>query len=369
MNKLLIFLMSCSLLFTGCSSNKNNNDFKIGIILPLTGEMAKYGKTISTASKMAVDEINSTSNGPKIKLVFEDDRIEPSLGVAAANKLINIDKVDVIIGPYASSVALAVAPIAEKNKIVMLSPGASSPKLTKSGEYIFRNCVSDVYEGSEMAKFVFNTLKLKKLAILNINNDFGNGLKKVFEENFVKLGGEILVSETYEQNNTDFRTQLLKIKSKKPQAIYLIGYEEMVRIFKQSKEIKYTPQWLATTMLNDQSLIDKIGFGMANGTVFASWKYSPNSKDPKILNFVKQFNSEIKGKLEPDVFAANTYDAIYIIYSVFTSVKSKEDLKNGILNIKEFDGITGKTSFDENGDVNKPIVFRTIINNKIIDFN
>ncbi|MCX6844289.1 MAG: ABC transporter substrate-binding protein [candidate division WOR-3 bacterium] len=341
---------------------------RIGVILPLTGDMAKYGKTISAAADLAVDEINKkqATSGLKFKLVFEDDQLNPTTGASAARKLIDVDKVSAIIGSYASSVTLAVAPIAESSHVVLLSPGSSSPKITEAGDYVFRNCVSDVYEGSEMAKFAYDKAKLRTCAILYVNNEFGVGLRDVFRKKFEELGGKVVANESYEQGSTDYRTQLAKTGIAKPEAIYLVGYQEMATIFRQAKQLGIKSQWLATTMLNDQSLVDKIPSGAADGAIFASWQYSPDNPDTLVQGFVARFRA--RAGMDPDVFAANTYDAVYLLGEAAAKGSSREALRAGLAKIVGFQGVTGETSFDKNGDVQKPIVFRTITAGKIVNY-
>lgn len=352
----------------GCSKKSpEKNVIKIGVLLPLTGMMAKYGETIQSAAKLAVEELNNKEEINYIfELIFEDTKIDPKAGVSAMKKLIDIDNVAVILGPFASSVTLAVAPIAEENQTVLLTPGSSTPKITYAGDFIFRNCLSDTYEGNEMAKFAFRELNLQKIGIIYINNDFGEGLREVFTKTFEELGGEIIVTERYEQGSTDFRTQLSKVSAISPQGIYLIGYEDMVFIFWQARELGIKLQWLATTMLNDQSMIDKIGPGPADGAIFAAWEYDPESNNPRIREFVSKYRN-YTGGIEPDVFAANTYDALYLIYEAVRKKDSSSiSIKEGLYEIKDFNGVTGDTSFDSYGDVLKPISFRTILNGKIV---
>ncbi len=353
---------------SGCKK-KGEEVIKIGAILPLTGDMAKYGKTSLIALEMARDEINNQlkSNKYKIELIIEDDQLKSNIAVSAINKLIKINKVNAVIGPMASSITLAIAPIAEKNKIVLLSPGSSSPLITNAGDYIFRNCVSDLYEGIEMAIFVKDSLKIINCAILYINNDFGKGLENVFKKQYKTLGGNITLSESYEEGSTDFRSCLIKIQNSNPQAVYLIGYKEMVNVFYQTNEIKFFTQWLGTTMLNDQYIIDQTR-GAANNCIFASWEYDINNNNPKLSKFITEFIAKSRN-ITPDVFAANTYDALYLIYEAIIKKSDKsEDIKNMLYTIQNYPGITGLTSFDKNGDVKKRIVFKKVIDGNITNF-
>lgn len=230
---LIAILLIITAFSLGCA--KKEKEIKIGAILPLTGDAAKYGESAKRAIDLAVEEINSTGGikGSKIKVIYEDDQALPEKGVSAIQKLITVDKVHVVIGAMPSSVTLAMAPIAEKNKVVLFSPASSNPKITEAGDYIFRNDVSDIFEGGKMADETWQRLKFRKAAVLYINNDYGVGIKDVFVYRFTVLGGEIVATENFEQGTTDFRTQLTKIKQGNPEAVYIVGYKEQIQILKQ----------------------------------------------------------------------------------------------------------------------------------------
>lgn len=358
------------MLTTGCeqsdSDKPKKRTVKLGAILPLTGDLAKYGKTSMAAINLAVEEINSKASEKDIHLefIFEDDAMNTIAGVSATKKLIEADNVAAIVGPLASSITLAVAPIAEQKHVVLLSPGSSAPKISDAGDYIFRNALSDVYEGTEMAKFAFDNLNLRGVAILHINNDFGLGLKDVFKQEFERLGGKIVSVEAFSQGSRDHRAQLSKLLVEHPEAIYLIGYDEMISIFQQSIELGLRIQWLATTFLNDQDLVSKIGKA-ADGVIFSAWDYNPASPDKKVKDFAEKIRS-LTGGVEPDVFSANAYDAIYVLYEAITHKGlTPDEIKEGLYSIKDFEGVTGKISFDHNGDVMKPLRTKTVIDGKI----
>jgi branched-chain amino acid transport system substrate-binding protein len=169
-----------------CLQDTQSDEIKIGAILPLTGEAAEYGEDAKLGIDLAVEEINAAGgiNGKMIQVVYEDSQATPSQGVAAIQKLITVDKVPVIIGAMASSVTLAIAPIAEENKVVLLSPASTAPQITEAGDYIFRNEVSDAYGGKAQAELTWDELGIKNVAILCINNDYGVGTADTFKKNF-----------------------------------------------------------------------------------------------------------------------------------------------------------------------------------------
>ena len=369
-----VALVGCCIAYGGCKQQNDNQSqnspsvetIRLGAILPLTGSEAKYGKTSRAAIDLAISEINGNADktGVRFDCVFEDDAMNAGKGVSAAKKLISSDNVRVIIGPMGSTVTLAVAPIAERAKVVLLSPGSSAPGIADTGEFIFRNCLSDKYEGSEMGAFVYEKMALHKVAIYHINNDFGVGLAKVFRESFEAKGGKIVLEEAFDQGSGDHRTALTKIKAASPDGVYLVGYNEMVSVFRQAKELGLKTQWLGTTFLSDQSLVDKMGDD-ADGAALAAWVYNPESANPKIRNFVTNIRQKTGGQ-DPDVFSANSYDAVYLIAeAVRLRGKTSDQIREGLLAIKDYDGVTGKTTFESNGDVRKQIEFKSIVRGKL----
>lgn len=371
----MALVMCLFLSWTGCSDSKKATaansgattaTVKLGAILPLTGDLAKYGATSRAAIELAVAEVNASpgNSGLKLEVVFEDDAMSPAKGVAAAKKLIDVDKVQVIVGPLASTVAFAVAPVAQKAGVVLLSPGASAPGITDAGKYIFRNCLSDEFEGAEMARFVLSSLPARQIAIYRINNDFGAGLTKVFSAAVTKGGGQIIGEESFEQGGRNHRSALTKLKALSPQAIYLVGYDEMISVYQQARELGISTQWLGTTFLSDQSLVEKMN-GEADGSILAAWVYNPASDQPKIAKFVANFRQK-SGGLNPDVYSANGYDAIHLLAeAIRQSGTSSAQISDGLLAIRDFDGVTGKTTFEASRDVRKSIDFKKIIDGKL----
>ena len=239
----------------GCVK-KEEKEIKIGAVLPLTGSAAVWGENSRMGLEIALEEVNAAGGvkGKKVNLIFEDSQSDSAKAVSALQKLISTDKVSVVIGDIASSSVLAMAPIAEKAKVVLLSPGASNPDISKAGEFIFRNWQSDALEGKVDAKYAYEHLG-KNVAVLYVSNAYGTGLKTVFEESFQKLGGKILASESFEQGATDMRSQLNKIRSLKLDAIYMPGYPpEMAILLRQAKEMGIKVPFLSVQAFDDPKI-------------------------------------------------------------------------------------------------------------------
>src|SRR3989338_10042895 len=224
--------------------------YKIGVMYPLTGDGASYGLPIQRTTKIAIDEINAKGgvNGRKLEAIYEDGKCNPKDGNAAAQKLVNIDKVEVIIGGVCSGETLGAAPIAEENKVALISPSATSPDITNAGDFIFRLAPSDAFAGIVAAEYASKDLKTSKAAIISETTDYAQGLRNVFKSYFEDLGGEIVADETYNPEDTDFRTQVTKVKAANPDIIYLVPQapQKGLLLVKQIKEAGLKQQQLLT---------------------------------------------------------------------------------------------------------------------------
>ncbi|TET15171.1 MAG: hypothetical protein E3J82_01170 [Candidatus Thorarchaeota archaeon] len=342
----------------GCK--RSVEEINLGAILPLTGGAAKYGESAKRAIDLAVAEINSKGGigRRKVRIIYEDSQALPQQGVAAITKLGTVNKVPVVIGAMASSVTLAIAPVAEKNKIVLISPVSSAPKISEAGDYVFRNCMSDVYEGAKMAAYAFKELGLRKIAILYVNNDYGSGLRGMVESRFKSLGGRVVTMQSFDQGSSDFRTQLAKIKQAKPEAIYMVGYKEQILILKQAKEMGITQQFLGSVMFEDPEILEKVGKA-ADGVIYTYYPFDPAGEQELVSQFTNQFNK--KYGTQPDIYAALSYDAMRIVASAIRrGGMSPGRIKQALYDTKDFPGVAGSTTFDENGDAIKPVSIKTV---------
>ncbi len=372
-NLMILFRTFICILFlliaTSCN-NSHSKRVKIGAVLPITGKMANYGKSSQAALQamlMVINKERERKKYPLLELIIEDDQMEVKGGISAVNKLIQKDKVPVIIGPDASSITLGVAPIAETNKTVIVSPGSTSSDVTKAGDYIFRTIPSGEYE-SKISYYLYNELyPNEKLAIMYINNEFGISLKNNFIKNFGNTSNVIEIS--YDEKVVNFSSYLAKIKSAGIKVIYLIGYNEMIQIYQQAAKMNLNVKWLGTAQVDSQSLVDKIGSSV-EGVIFPSLDINIAVIKENNPDFYNEF-LRLSGGLELDTFAANAVDALKVLDSVIGSDIdiTSEKIKNELYKVSNFNGITGTFSFDANGDVNKTITVKTVKNGKIIKLN
>ena len=327
------------------------------IILIDDGEIVYLGSPIGHEAWAFVETLVLKSQ--------EDSKLEDAFKSRLKNLKSNV-LLETIVTPSCPycpySVLMANQLAIESKGVVILSPTASSPKITYAGDYIFRNTYSDAIEGAKTAEFASKELKYGKAGILFINNDYGVGLKDAFKRKFEELGGKIVIDEGYDPKTTDFRTILVKVKERSPEVIYIAGYSEMGQLLRQMRETGIKIPVLSCIMF-EISDIAKVAGKAAEGVIYAYPSYDPEKGNEITLKFAKKFKEKY-GTL-PDPEAAFSYDAVKILALAmekggFTS----EDIKNALYKIKGYNGITGKTSFDENGDVIKPVGFKRVHNGK-----
>lgn len=362
---ILIIGLVISLGMLSCGK-KEQKEIELGAMLPLTGDYAPWGERSQRALELALEEINKeTIRGSKIRIIYEDSPGNPQKAVSAFHKLVELDKVKFILGPLSSAEVLAIAPIAEKEKIIILTPVSSAPQITHAGDYIFRNCVSDVFEGTVAAEFIFESLHKSKIGIFFLNNDFGIGVKDTVKKRLSYLGGETLIEEAFNAGDTDFRTQLFKISSKNPEVVVLIGYAvEMGEILRQARELKIKPLFVSFSSFEAPEVL-KLAGEAAEGVYYTYQGFDSKSDEAAVDTFVQNYRS--KYSEEPDIFAALSYDALRIYAEAFKRGGTDvESTKKALYGIKEFVGVVGKTSFDENGDVIKPIGIKMVKGGKFV---
>jgi len=339
---------------------------KIGVSLPLTGDAAAWGKSQQNGYALALDQINAQGgiNGRKLVLIYGDDRGLPKEGVSTLRKLIDIDKIEALTGVANSSVALAFIPMIDKERIIFVSSGASSPKLTRASRYFFRTWPSDIAEALAMAKYAAEALKIKTVSCLYINNDYGIGLAEPFARKFVELGGRVRGKELFEQNATDIRAQLTKIKEQNPETIYLAGNpREMARSILQARELAIPARFLSISTLNDAEVFSTIKIADIEGTVITDASFDPNSDWPEAKKFIQDFRA--KFQKEPGILANTAYDALMILaHAIGRAGTNAEALSSYLHSMKEYRGVAGMINFTEGGDVNRPIRISVAKNGK-----
>ena len=359
---LLLLCALAVLAMFSCTPQQNVEDhstIQIGFFGDLTGPTFNFGLSAKNGVLMAADEINQAGgiNGHKIDIVIEDDKGSPEEAAQVAGKLIDRYKVVAIIGAGASGNSLAAAPKAQSARVPLIAPSSTNPAVTQAGDYIFRACFIDAFQGEVMAKFAANTLQAKKAAImLDFNSPYSRGLTEFFELSFAKLNGQVVVKESYSQGDADFRGQLSLIKASSPDVIYIPGYYGDVAIIaKQARQLGLTVPLLGADGWDAPELWE-LGGDALNGS-YISNHYSADDPSETIQRFVHAYRQRY-GNLTPDAHAALAYDALRFLAEAIQRAGTNEEskLRDALAETRNFTGVTGIISMDRDRNAVKPAV-------------
>ena len=359
-----IFPTVCLALIAAGSVIFAQDEIVIGEYASLTGGSASFGQSSHKGTALAIDEINAAGGvlGKKLKLITEDDQSQAGQPATIVRKLISQDKAVAILGEVASSKSLEAAPICQQNKIPMISPASTNPKVTEVGDYIFRVCFIDPFQGTVMSKFA-QSKGWKNVAVLtDVKQDYSVGLAEFFIKDFKESGGQIVKEQKYSTGDKDFKPQLTSIKAAKPDAIFVPGYyAEVSLIAKQARLLGIKAPLLGGDGWVGDSLL-KVAGNALDGSFF-SCHFSSDDKSPVVQGFVEKFKAKHNGET-PDDMAALGYDSAMILADAIKRAGSTEPekLRDAIAATKEHQGITGKITLDEHRNANKPAVILTIGN-------
>ena len=346
--------------FAGCAK-KESDHFVIGGIFPLSGPVAVYGNEARNGVELAVLEINAAGGigGKQIKLISEDDEGNPEKTVNVYKKLTTKDGVKVIIGSLTSGATAAITSLAQAQKVVLLAPAATLPSITDAGDFIFRACFIDPFQGTVGGKFTAENLGKKRAAVLyNITNDYSVGLYENFKIAFEKAGGSLCAAESYSDGDKDYRAQLTKIKNAAPDVVYLPDYYGTVALIaKQLRE-----QGIDTAMVGGDGwggLMENAGDEVVNG--FYSDHYAADSTDEKVTQFVDSYKKMYK--TTPVSFAALAYDCVYLLKDAAERASSASDTTSLKEALEKTNGsyVTGNLTFDEKHNPIKSAVMMEIV--------
>jgi branched-chain amino acid transport system substrate-binding protein len=359
--KKLVTLLALSLTVFSCTKKTDqaaSNEILIGSYSSNTGATATFGVFQLHGTQMAIDEINANGgiNGKKIKHINYDNKSDNDETLAVVNRLISQDNVVAILGEATSGRSKIGGQVAQQNKVPMLTSSATNPDVTKIGNYIFRACFIDPFQGTVMAKFMTENLKLKKAAVLrDIKNDYSVGLADIFTQKLKDAGGEVVTDVSYQEGDIDFKSQLTAIKSKNPEAIFVPGYyNEVALIAKQARELGMKQPLLGGDGWSSPKLHEIAGSAI-DGNYFSN-HYTTESSDPKTQAFIKAYKE--KYHEDADVMAALAYDAVYLLADAIKNTKeiTRDNIRDELAKIKDFQGVTGKMSMNENRDAVKSAV-------------
>jgi len=353
------------LIFFSCSQQPA--DINIGVYLSLTGTTDLYGISANNGFDMALEEINSAGGllGKKVNFIVIDDSSRSYYALKAVEKLIIEHKVVAILGEVVSSRSLAAAPYCQDKEIPMVTPSSTHPEVTNIGDFIFRTCFIDPFQGEIMASFCYERLKIKKVAmLLDLKNEYSMNLGRFFNDKFGNLGGRICVTEFYSEGDKEFASQIRKIKLNLPQAIFMPGYFNEVGLFAiQARKAGIKVPIVGTDGWSSPHLLEIAGKELEGG--YFSDHFATETESPLVENFVNKYSN--KYNLVPDANAALAYDAAMVLFNAIKRAGKAEPflIRDALAATIDFPGIVGPITIDENRNAVKPAVIMKITNNDL----
>lgn len=365
---LVLFALVATCFLSGCpGSGGSSNEILVGHYGSMTGSEATFGLSTDNGIRMAVDETNAAGGigGKMIRLITYDDKGEAKEAGNAVTRLVTNDGVKAVIGQVASGLSLAGGPICQANGVPMVSPSSTNPKVTQIGDMIFRVCYIDPFQGSVCARFSRDHIKAETAAILyDQSAPYSVGLMEEFDKAFTKAGGKIVRTEAFQKGDQDFSSQLTQIRASNPQVVFIpVYYASIGNIAQQARKLGITVPFVGADGWESSQLAALAGDSLEG--CFYSNHYSQDSDSPKVKEFLAKYKAKFKGD-EVDSMAALGYDAANVLFEAMRKASSLEGkaLAGAIAQTRDFDGVTGKITLNENRDAVKPAVILEIKNGK-----
>lgn len=324
---------------------------KVGVNLELTGTVAAYGNAENNGVKLAVQEINKAGgvDGKKIELVTKDNKSENAEASTAATNLAIQSQVNAMIGPATSGAVAAASLNAQKTGVPLLTPSGTQDDLTLDTvdgvkKYVFRTTFQDSFQGQVLAQYAYSNLNAKKVVLYYDNSsDYAKGIAEEFKK---KYQGDIVTTATFASGDKDFQSALTKIKNLDYDAIVMPGYyTETGIITKQARDMGISVPILGPDGFNDDSFADLAGKANANSVYYVSGYSTKTALSDKANDFIKAYKAKYGS--EPNMFAALSYDSVYMIAKAAEGAKTSIDIANNLAKLKDFDGVTGKMTIDK----------------------
>jgi branched-chain amino acid transport system substrate-binding protein len=342
---------------TAC--HRTEGTIKIGEYASLTGKEAAFGQSSHKGTLLAIEELNAAGGvlGHPIELITEDNQTKQGESATIVKKLISRDNVVGVLGEVASMRSLEAAPICQQSKVPMISPSSTNPKVTEIGDFIFRVCFIDPFQGTVMAKFAKDPLKIRRVALLtSVSSAYSVGLAKYFKERFVADGGEIAIEQKFTEGDKDFNAQLTAIKAAGVEGIFVPGYyTEAALICKQARELGMAIPLFGGDGWEAPQLIE-IGGAAVEGCYYST-HYSPQVDTPAVRAFVAKFQARFGGET-PDAMAALGYDSAKVMVDAIRRAGSTDGaaIRDALAATKGYPGVTGDTTMDADRNASKAAV-------------
>lgn len=340
---------------------------RVGHIASLSGKDAAFGVATRKGILLALEELNAAGGvlGRPLEYYVEDLQSKPGEAATATKKLVSRDKVGVVLGANASANSLEAAPIAQRAKVPMMAISSTDPAVTKAGDYIFRICFIDPFQGAVLAKFAHDSLKARRVALLtSAGAPYSVGLSKVLRERFTALGGEIVAEQKYAEGDKDFRAQLTAIRAAKPDVIAATGYyTEAALICLQARSLGLNVPIIGGDGWEAPQLVG-LGGKAVEGTFYSTY-FSADNTAPEVQDFVRRYRARWDGET-PEAVSALGYDALRLIAAAMTKsgATGGPELRDAVAATKEFPGVTGRTTIDEHRNSAKAAVMLVVRNGK-----
>lgn len=362
----LLTVLTATAIIAGlsCGGNAGNTGkagagsaIKIGLVVPLTGDVKTFGESARNGSMLAIEEVNAAGgiNGRKIQAIAADDKNDPTETSNAGAKLMDMDQVVAIIGSVSSKCSVPLSDKCQSAKIPMITPTSTNPKVTvgddgKRKDYVFRACFIDPFQGTVGAKFAYDSLKAKTAAVMyDVGNDYSKGLADYFKAAFEKDGGKVTAFESYAKDDVDFSALLTKIKQSSPDVLFIPDYYNKVGLIaRQARQLGVTAVFLGGDGW-DSPEMTKIAGDAIYGGYFTN-HYSPDDPRPEVQEWVKKYQAKYGQK--PDALATLGYDAALLLIQALKNASNAkpEEIKTALGAIKDFPCVSGKITFDEWGN-------------------
>jgi branched-chain amino acid transport system substrate-binding protein len=364
----MILLLGLTLSLLSCSSNEIRT-IRIGATFPLTGDNAAYGEHLKNAIEIKKDEINSQGGigGKLVEVLYQDDANDPKQSVSNLERFASMDNTPAVIGSAGSNCTQAMAPIANRTSTVIISPTSSAAQLSEAGPFVFRTCPSDAYQGVIIAEWIKNE-GYNKIGVFYVNNSWGVGMKDKFVQEFTKLGGEVVAIETGEELAGDFRSQLAKLQSAKPEALFMPTYAKQGgRVVKQAKELGIKLPLFGADPWDVPDFREAAGSAAEGARYTVFDQYKGNEYQQMAQEYQKRYGQE------PDFIAASGYDCILVLTEAMKKIVADgkqitgENVK-GALHEVQVVGATGLNKFEGGDVVSKDFVRKTVKDGKVIEF-
>ncbi|MBV9390535.1 MAG: ABC transporter substrate-binding protein [Verrucomicrobia bacterium] len=354
-------MILCGLLFSPVPL-KAQEPIRIGEVSPLTGGVSQFGISSHQGYLLAFEDLNKAGgiHGSKLELISEDNQSKPGQSATVVRKLITQDKVSALLGDVTSSATLESAPIAQQARIPMITPSATNPRITEVGNFIFRVCFLDKFQGQVIARYAAGALRASRIAIMtDIKQDYSVDLTRFFKDEFVREERTIVREQSYSTGDTDFRAQLSSIRPTKPDLVFVPGYyQEVSLIIRQARQYGFKMPFIGCDGWANQALLD-IGGKAVDGCYFTN-HFSPDDPAPTVRAFVSAYQNKFGSA--PDTFAALGYDAARILADAIgrADPANRMSIRDALAQTSGYPGVTGKISFDASRNASKPALVITI---------